>query len=384
MVDPMTMMMLVNAGLSVAQGVQGIAQQKKANEELKNLKRPDMVIPEEAKRALGISQSIASDRNQGLEEMEAGLDAGVANSIGQINRQGGSLADRLAAIAGVTADANSQKRAGRFQAEQQNINNLQSYQQQLGQMANEQRMIQQDQLNKYTQQVQSLQGMAGAGQQNMMQGLQGLAGTAAQGLSYKGQMNMMDKQYQNDLNLINAQNGVGGTKAAPNTNMLQDVNVGKQMMGTTAAPSMLQGMDPIGTMMTGQQGVNTPTNTADIEKLMADPNTLNMLNTAMSKGFSANKMGGDENVNSFPEPTYNTVKSTVNPNGAPSIAAIQNAMNSQNISNTADVQKIMSDPKTSQMLMSAMSKGTPGGNISLEQIMKNPQMASMLLSMMSK
>jgi len=311
MVDPMTMMMLVNAGLSVAQGVQGFAQQKKANEELKNLSRPDMVIPEESKRALGIAQSIASDRNQGLEEIEAGLDAGVANSIGQINRQGGSLADRLAAIAGVTADANSQKRAARFQAEQQNIGNLQNYQQALGQMANEQRMIQQDQLNKYTQQVQSLQGMAGAGQQNMMQGLQGLAGTAAQGLSYKGQMNMMDKQYQNDLSLLNAQNGVGGTKSAPNTNMLQGVNVGKQMMGATAAPKMLQGMAPIGTMMTGQQGVNTPANTADIEKLMADPNTLNMLNTAMSRGV-------------------------------------------------------------------------PGKNLQLEEMMKNPQMASMLLSMMSK
>jgi hypothetical protein len=254
MVDPMTMMMLVNAGLSVAQGVQGFAQQKKANEQMKNLSRPDMVIPEEAKRALGISQSIASDRNQGLEEMEAGLDAGVANSIGQINRQGGSLADRLAAIAGVTADANSQKRAGRFQAEQQNINNLQSYQQQLGQMANEQRLVQQDQLNKYAQQVQSLQGMAGAGQQNMMQGLQGLAGTAAQGFSYKGQMNMMDKQYQNDLGLLNAQNGVSKTKSTivPPTTMLpksfgfntpniQDVNIGTQLNPQVQAPSMLQG-----------------------------------------------------------------------------------------------------------------------------------------------
>ena len=256
MVDPMTMMMLVNAGLSVAQGVQGFAQQKKANEQMKNLSRPDMVIPEESKRALGIAQSIASDRNQGLEEIETGLDAGVANSIGQINRQGGSLADRLAAIAGVTADANSQKRAARFQAEQQNIGNLQNYQQALGQMANEQRMIQQDQLNKYTQQVQSLQGMAGAGQQNMMQGLQGLAGTASQGLSYKGQMNMMDKQYQNDLGLLNAQNGVGGTKSAPNTNMLQGVNVGKQMMGSQGSLSMLSSLPPIGSMMKNQQGLN--------------------------------------------------------------------------------------------------------------------------------
>ncbi len=273
--DPMTMMMLVNAGLSVAQGVQGFAQQKKANEELKKLKRPDMVIPEEAKRALGIAQSIASDRNQGLEEMEAGLDAGVANSIGQINRQGGSLADRLAAIAGVTADANSQKRAARFQAEQQNIGNLQNYQQALGQMADQQRMIQQDQLNKYTQQVQSLQGMAGAGQQNMMQGLQGLAGTAAQGLSYKGQMNMMDKQYQNDLNLLNAQNGVGGTKAAITDNLPSIQGKGMtpiagpktqtSIFASQFTPIQGLGMTPVtgaktqlGLMNPVQQGMNLP------------------------------------------------------------------------------------------------------------------------------
>jgi hypothetical protein len=86
--------------------------------------------------------------------------------------------------------------------------------------------------------------------------LQGLAGTASQGLSYKGQMNMMDKQYQNDLGLLNAQNGVGGTKSAPNTNMLQGVNVGKQMMGSQGSLSMLSSLPPIGSMMKNQQGLN--------------------------------------------------------------------------------------------------------------------------------
>jgi hypothetical protein len=323
MIDPMTGMMLVNAGLSVVQGIQGYAQQKKANEELKKLKRPDMVIPEEAKRALGISQSIASDRNQGLEEIEAGLDSGVANSIGQINRQGGSLADRLAAIAGVTADANSQKRAARYQAEQQNIGNLQSYQQALGQMANEQRMIQQDQLNKYNEQVQSLQAMAGAGQQNMMGGLQGLAGTASQGLSYKGQMNMMDKQYQNDLNLINAQNGVGGTKAAITDNLpsiqgkgmtpiagpktqlglvnpiQQGVNTGTQLNPQVQTLSMLQGAGltsfkpGIGKMMTGQQGINSPAQQSMNLPMGLTPEQLQMLQLSgigLNMG-QANKFG---------------------------------------------------------------------------------------------
>lgn len=236
--DPMTMMMLVNAGLSVAQGVQGFAQQKKANEELKNLSRPDYAIPEEAKRALGISQSIASDRNMGLEQAEAEIDATIGNQIANVNRQGGSLADRLTSIAMMTSDANAQKRAGRYQAEQQNIVNLQNYQQALGQMAQEQRAVQADQLNKYNQQVASLQGMAGAGQQNMAQGLTGLAGSANQFLGYKGEMKMMDKMQANEMAKLNAMYNTKPGGAANNTSMLQGVNVGKMMNNAVNSSSM--------------------------------------------------------------------------------------------------------------------------------------------------
>jgi hypothetical protein len=254
MVDPMTMMMLVNAGLSVAQGVQGFAQQKKANEELKKLSRPDYAIPEEAKRALGISQTIASDRNMGLEQAEAEIDANIGNQIANVNRQGGSLADRLTSIAMMTSDANAQKRAGRYQAEQQNIVNLQNYQQSLGQMAQEQRAVQADQLNKYNQQVASLQGMAGAGQQNMAQGLTGLAGSVGQYAGYKGEMAMMDKMQANEMAKLKAMYGDFGNKntasAIPtmqpksfsiNNPAVGDVNIGQAMNAPVNAPSMLQG-----------------------------------------------------------------------------------------------------------------------------------------------
>jgi hypothetical protein len=257
MVDPMTMMMLVNAGLSVAQGVQGFAQQKKANEELKKLSRPDYAIPEEAKRALGISQSIASDRNMGLEQAEAEIDANIGNQIANVNRQGGSLADRLTSIAMMTSDANAQKRAGRYQAEQQNIVNLQNYQQALGQMAQEQRAVQADQLNKYNQQVASLQGMAGAGQQNMAQGLTGLAGSVGQYAGYKGEMAMMDKMQANDMAKLKAMYGDFGNKntasAIPtmqpksfsiNNPAVGDMNIGQAITPPINAPvnaPMLQG-----------------------------------------------------------------------------------------------------------------------------------------------
>ena len=280
--DPMTMMMLVNAGLSVAQGVQGFAQQKKANEELKNLSRPDYAIPEEAKRALGISQSIASDRNMGLEQAEAEIDATIGNQIANVNRQGGSLADRLTSIAMMTSDANAQKRAGRYQAEQQNIVNLQNYQQSLGQMAQEQRAVQADQLNKYNQQVASLQGMAGAGQQNMAQGLTGLAGSVNQFAGYKGEMKMMDKMQANEMAKLKAMYGdFGGAKstggAANNTSMLQGVNVGKMMNPSVNAPSMLQGVN-IGKMMGGSPMSMGALNPQSVNKFQMNPNPYNNIN----------------------------------------------------------------------------------------------------------
>lgn len=275
--DPMTMMMLVNAGLSVAQGVQGYAQQKKANEELKNLKRPDYAIPEEAKRALGISQTIASDRNMGLEQAEAEIDATIGNQIANVNRQGGSLADRLTSIAMMTSDANAQKRAGRYQAEQQNIVNLQNYQQALGQMAQEQRAVQADQLNKYNQQVASLQGMAGAGQQNMAQGLTGLAGSVGQYAGYKGEMAMMDKMQANEMAKLNAMYNTKSGGSANNTSMLQGVNVGKMMNPAVNAPSMLQGVN-IGKMM-GASPMNTGAlNPQSVNKFQMNPNPYNNMN----------------------------------------------------------------------------------------------------------
>ena len=277
MIDPMTAMMLVNAGLSVAQGVQGFAQQKKANEELKKLSRPDYAIPEEAKRALGISQTIASDRNMGLEQAEAEIDANIGNQIANVNRQGGSLADRLTSIAMMTSDANAQKRAGRYQAEQQNIVNLQNYQQALGQMAQEQRAVQADQLNKYNQQVASLQGMAGAGQQNMAQGLTGLAGSVGQYAGYKGEMAMMDKMLANEMAKLNAMYNTKPGGDANNTSMLQGVNVGKMMNPAVNAPSMLQGVN-IGKMM-GASPMNTGAlNPQSVNKFQMNPNPYNNMN----------------------------------------------------------------------------------------------------------
>jgi hypothetical protein len=282
-VDPMTMMMLVNAGLSVAQGVQGSKQQKKANEELKKLKRPDYVIPEEAKRALGISQSIASDRNMGLEQAEAEIDANIGNQIANINRQGGSLADRLTSIAMMTSDASAQKRAARYQAEQQNIVNLQNYQQALGQMAEEQKPIQVDQLNKYNQQVASLQGMAGAGQQNMAQGLTGLAGSVNQFLGYKAEMGMMDKMQANDMAKLNAMYNTKAGGAANNASMLQGMNVGKMMNTPVNAPKISQG----GIVSDGSMGMRVnPTSMGSL-----DPNMMNELQKMLMMGLMPTQAG---------------------------------------------------------------------------------------------
>jgi hypothetical protein len=52
-----------------------------------------------------------------------------------------------------------------------------------------------------------LQQQASAGTQNTAAGIQGLAGTANQAFSYKGQMNMLDKEHANEMARLAMLNG---------------------------------------------------------------------------------------------------------------------------------------------------------------------------------
>lgn len=196
----MTAMMLVNAGLSVGQTAFGAIQANKANKAMSGLERPNYQVNPEVYKSLGVSQSLASNRNMpGQQDMESQMDASAGNAVRDINRSGGSVADRLAAIAATYADNAQSKVNLGIQANQQYLQNLQGLQSQLMNVSNEKDKVFADKQQSYYEQLSRLQQQASAGTQNTAAGIQGLAGTANQAFSYKGQMNMLDKEHVNEM-----------------------------------------------------------------------------------------------------------------------------------------------------------------------------------------
>lgn len=196
----MTAMMLVNAGLSVGQTAFGAIQAHKAQKAMNGLQRPNYEVNPEIYKSLGISQSLASNRNlPGQQDMEAQMDASAGNAVRDINRSGGSMADRLAAISATYADNAQSKVNLGIQAQQQYIQNLQGLQGQLQNVSQEKDKVFNDKQQSYYEKLSRLQQQASAGTQNTAAGIQGLAGTANQAFSYKGQMNMLDKEHTNEM-----------------------------------------------------------------------------------------------------------------------------------------------------------------------------------------
>lgn len=232
--DPMTAMMLVNAGLSVGQTAFGAIQGAKANKELKGLERPQYQVNPEVYKSLGVSQSLASNRNlPGQGDIEAQMDASAANAVNQINRSGGSAADRMAAIAATYAD-NAQNKVGLgIQANQQYVQNLKGLQDQLMNVSAEKDKVFADKQQAYYEKLNRLQQQASAGTQNVAAGIQGLAGTANQALSYKGQMNMLDKEQANEMaRLDKIYGGMGEERRAIEPDALPSIQ-GKGMSAIT-------------------------------------------------------------------------------------------------------------------------------------------------------
>lgn len=210
MIDPMTAMMAVNLGLTGAQAIYGGVQNAKANQELKNLKAPVYQVQPEAYKALGISQSLASNRNMpGQQDMIEMIDRGIGNSVRDINRSGGSAADRMAAITAAYAEGANQKGAIGIQAQQQYLQNLQGLQAAYGNMVTEKDKVFANQQQNYMQKLQSLQGMKAAGTQNIAGGIQGGAGVINQQLGYNAELdaqNLAHKQRMLELGLQYGQN----------------------------------------------------------------------------------------------------------------------------------------------------------------------------------
>jgi hypothetical protein len=207
--DPMTMM-LINLGMSAGQSVYGAIQEGKARKELKNLKAPEYQVQPEAYKALGIAQSLASDRTMpGQQDMIEAIDRGIGNAVTDINRSGGSAADRMAAISAAYAEGSNQKGAIGIQAQQQYLNNLSNLQNAYGQMVSEKDKVFANQQQNYMQKVQSLQAMAGAGVQNIAGGIQSGVGAFQQYGGYQAQMDAQKSAHDQKMAELMLQVGQG-------------------------------------------------------------------------------------------------------------------------------------------------------------------------------
>jgi len=229
------MMMLAQLGMSAGKTVYGGIQQAKATKELQKLSRPDLTVPEEAKQSLNISRMLASDRNRGYNDISTELAAATGNAMGMVNRQGGSLADRLAAVASITADQNTQLRNARYQADQQYLTDLEGLKGSLSEMATEKKRIQADQQAKYAAQVASLQGLAGAGTENMLGGVSDMVGVAGQQLNYNQQMKMLDQQNAMELEKLRGGNPLRKETFTPKSMTINNPSLNSSNVNVAAA-----------------------------------------------------------------------------------------------------------------------------------------------------
>ena len=166
---------------SIAQGITGVVQSRRARNILDNLTRPQFEIPTAATEALSTARTLASTNqlpNQVQAEMA--INQNTANALYNINQNATSGTEALAAITGAVANENaamndlSGKAAVFSQQQNQNLMN------QLNQYAGFQQQAWDYNVNQpFQMRLMEGQALAGAGMQNKYEALKGGAGAAA-------------------------------------------------------------------------------------------------------------------------------------------------------------------------------------------------------------
>lgn len=180
MVDPFTIMALAQAVPAVAQGVQGMVQNRKSNKLSEGLEDPNMPIPPAAKEALDIARANASSRYMsGQLANQAKLDSQLANIMGSITQNSRSPQDAIAALTmlgaqgqqqqlGLGADAarDYERRQADLRGE---LHNMQGW---------ENKQWETNVMEPFLRDAAAASAMKNAGINNMYQGLKGAAGAA--------------------------------------------------------------------------------------------------------------------------------------------------------------------------------------------------------------
>jgi len=171
----------IAAGSGILQGVSGLLQKGKANKQLKSLKDPGYVVPEEYAKNVGIAENLAKtgmpseQYNQAQTNIQRGSQTGL--------RQLGRMSNPFAAIQGL---ARGQQEAGmsldvaNAAARRQNILGAMGARREMaGQKLAQQQYAQQSYMDK----INAANALKGAGMQNIAGGLRSIGSTGMSAMS---------------------------------------------------------------------------------------------------------------------------------------------------------------------------------------------------------
>jgi hypothetical protein len=194
-----------------------------------DLTRPDLSIPESAKEALGIQRTLASNRNpMGYEAAINKIDQSVNNAITGVRNAGGSLTDKMSAIADLNMKRGMALSDLDISAGKDYVSRLSSLTSGLNNYAAQEARIQQDELQKFQAESAARLARDTAAKQNLQNALGAIGQGVATNIAFNQNMDLMGKQFANQKELeqmkLDAYRSMlsGGSNQGQNTN--QTVN----------------------------------------------------------------------------------------------------------------------------------------------------------------
>lgn len=194
-----------------------------------DLTRPDLSIPESAKEALGIQRTLASNRNpMGYEAAINKIDQSINNAITGVRNAGGSLTDKMSAIADLNMKRGMALSDLDISAGKDYVSRLSSLTSGLNNYAAQEARIQQDELQKFQAESAARLARDTAAKQNLQNALGAIGQGVATNIAFNQNMDLMGKQFANQKELeqmkLDAYRSMlsGGSNQGQNTN--QTVN----------------------------------------------------------------------------------------------------------------------------------------------------------------
>jgi hypothetical protein len=213
-----------------------------------DLKRPDLSIPESSKQALGIQRTLASNRNpMGYEAAVNKIDQTVNNAITGLRNAGGTLTDRMSAIADLNTKRGLALSELDIQGGKDYVNRLSSLVSGLNNYATQEARIQQDQMAEFQAESAARLARDTAAKQNLQNALGAIGQGFATNIAFNQNKDLMAQQFANQKEL--EQMKLDAYKSMMSGNNLPQTQQQVAQSDASASTGVLA----------NQQGINQPT-----------------------------------------------------------------------------------------------------------------------------